>query len=279
MSPAGNEEPPNRGTRKPPGRYWFAEEPFFDLKASHWVEILLTLALLTVGGSQAYIYWRQAEIMGTQTSVYKSQLAFQESVSRAWVRANVTLSGPIVFTEWANDRFINLQLSFDLKNFGQVPAINIRILTAIDRMSGSDREVRLKRLQDSICKSARETADGDPVGGQVAFPNEPITIKSGSGTGGLYRNGDPGALAIIGCIDYTFADNQHGQTGFRKILGRVENKLVVGIPFVSGDPQPDQPPIPPELLAQGFPSSPAKYAKVPVDGLYFEGADGGNYAK
>lgn len=264
---------------RPPQRESPATETFWDFKASHFVTATLTFALFVVAAFQLCTYRRQADIMDKQADISNDQLAFQESVSRAWIRANVALGGPVIFTEWASDKFINLQLSFDVKNFGQVPAVNIRIMTAIDRADGTDREPRLKRLQESMCKSARDVADSDQIGGSVAFPSEPITIKSGSGTGGLYRDGNPGALAVVGCIDYTFANSKHGQTGFRKILGRVEGKIVGGIPFVSGQPYTDTTPIPQDLLAQGYPRDPAKYARVPTDGLYFEEFEGGNYAK
>jgi hypothetical protein len=55
------------------------------LKASHWVEILLTVALLIVGGTQAFIYWRQAGIMQTQADIAAKQV----SISAATERANV----------------------------------------------------------------------------------------------------------------------------------------------------------------------------------------------
>jgi hypothetical protein len=279
MTIAGDPEPAPPPREDPPQRETVATEPFWDFKASHFVTAGLTFALFVVAAFQLCTYRRQADIMDKQAAISNDQLAFQESVSRAWIRANVALDGPVIFTEWAKDKFINLQLSFDVKNFGQVPAVNIRILTAIDRADGTDREQRLKKLQESMCKSARDVADSDQVGGNVAFPSEPITIKSGSGTGGLYRDGNPGALAVVGCIDYTFANSMHGQTGFRKILGRVEGKIVVGIPFVSGQPDTNAPPIPQDLLAKGYPSDPAKYARVPTDGLYFEDFEGGNYAK
>ena len=263
-----------RCTKLPP------DEGLWDFKASHYVTAALTAALLVVAALQLFTYRRQADIMDAQTRISSDQLSFQSAVSRSWVRVNVALNGPLVFTEWANDRFVNVSLTFDLKNFGQVPAVNVRIATVIDRADGGDRDKRLKPLQASTCKIARDLADSDATGGNVVFPNEPTTVKSGSGTGGLYRNSDnPGALAVVGCVDYTFANGAHGQTVFQKILGRVEGKIVAGIPFVKGEFDPLAPPVSQELLDKGFPKDPAKYARVAQEGLYFEDLDGGNYAR
>lgn len=55
--------------------------------------------------------------------------------------------------------------------------------------------------------------------------------------------------------------------------------LVVGVPFATGQSRVPAEPIPSELLAQGFPKDPARYAQVEVGDLYFEDDDEGNYAK
>lgn len=60
--------------KKPPRRRWQATEPWFDFKASHWVEAALTAALLTVGGLQLGVYSRQTAIMAKQTEISERQL-------------------------------------------------------------------------------------------------------------------------------------------------------------------------------------------------------------
>jgi hypothetical protein len=130
-----------------------------------------------------------------------------------------------------------------------------------------------------MCEQARQLSENGKKSGVAAFPNAPKDVKTGSRTGGLYKEGNPGALAVLGCIDYTYGDNRHGQTGFRKILGKVENNLVVGIPFISGRPKTPASPISPELLAGGYPKEPARYAEVAIGDIYFQDADEGDYAK
>jgi hypothetical protein len=72
---------------KPPEQYWNASEPFMDFKASHWVELLLTIALIGVGLSQLFVYWRQAKIMDKQAQISSDQNAISTSTQRAFVTA------------------------------------------------------------------------------------------------------------------------------------------------------------------------------------------------
>ncbi|MGA3311207.1 MAG: hypothetical protein ABSD08_21765 [Xanthobacteraceae bacterium] len=271
---ASKPNPSAERQNRPPSRYWQARV------RPHWLEFVLGIGLLVVGAAQVLIYLRQASIMQTQTSISERQLSFQESVSRAWIRVDVTLEDKIIFTEWAGDKFIHIPLNFNLKNFGQVPAVNVRTSTFIEPFGGSDRNPRLDKAQAMACQSARDVADMNSIGGTDLFPLEPKDVKSGTGRGGLYKNGNPGPLSILGCIEYTYANGRHGQTGFRKILGRVENNFVVGIPFVSGQPEVPREPISAELLASGYPKEPARVARIPTNGLIFRDDDeGGNYAK
>ena len=176
-------QPPTHPNSKPPKRHWNATEPFFDMRASHWVEVVLTFTLLLVGASQLFVYHRQASIMETQASIATTQLAFQEGVSRAWIKAHISLSRPILFTDWANDKFINISLKFDMTNTGPVPATNIRILTQITpRGGGSDRNTRLSKMQSTVCEQVRELANSDKIGGTAAFPNESKSVETGSGS-------------------------------------------------------------------------------------------------
>ncbi len=269
----GSEEPPRKiDASKGSGKHNYEENIKPGIGADRWIELGLAGAIMIATAINVIVAYYQWSAANGQLNVMREQ-------ARAWVRADISLDGPVVFTEWANDRFINVRLKFELKNFGSVPAVNTRIMTAIVPFGGADRQERLDRAQADMCKVARQSADGNKIGGTTAFPTEPKVVKSGSGSGGLYRTGNPGALAVLGCIDYTYADDKHGQTGFRKILGRVDNNLVVGIPFVRGQPRADQEPISPELLASGFPKEPARYAEISSDGLYFSDAGDGDYAK
>jgi hypothetical protein len=70
----------------PPRRYQ-PKEPFCDMRASHWVEIILTLALFGVGISQLLVYSRQAELMATQAQIADDSNALQRAIQRASIKS------------------------------------------------------------------------------------------------------------------------------------------------------------------------------------------------
>ena len=104
--------------------------------------------------------------------------------SRPWLRVDVTFARPILFTLWAGQKHVHMSFKFDLKNFGQSPATNIRIFTFIGQHPGNARQDILEQEQNRVCALAREAADGDKAGGAAAFPGEPKIIESGAGGGG-----------------------------------------------------------------------------------------------
>jgi hypothetical protein len=262
----------------PPKRYWEATESRFDLKFSHWVEILLTLALVFVGIAQLVVYKRQASIMDEQTNISARQLDAMEIDKRPWIRASVNIE-ELRFTEWAGDKGINTRLIFDLKNYGESPAVNIRAWTEISPHPGNNKRAELDVRQENACNKVRVQAEDNSIGGVAIFPTESNPIKSGSGASGIYKTNEPILFSVLGCIDYTFAQTRHGQTGFRMILGRIVKNRIVGLPFIQGSPQPYEEPISRELLASGYPAKPPNVALVPASDFVFRPDDGGNYAR
>jgi hypothetical protein len=63
MSDLGNEEPRQQAAEEPSNGNRNASGPFWDLKASHWSQGILTFALVGIGVAQFCVYNRQAEIM------------------------------------------------------------------------------------------------------------------------------------------------------------------------------------------------------------------------
>lgn len=59
---------PSEPDYDPPQKYR-PQKPFWDMQASHWVGVVLTVALIGVGLSQLVVYWRQAGMMDTQISL------------------------------------------------------------------------------------------------------------------------------------------------------------------------------------------------------------------
>jgi hypothetical protein len=72
---------------KAPKRHWEAtrKEHFFDLKFSHYIEIILTAALVGIAYFQYTVYTRQAGIMDTQTAILSRQTDISVASGRAFV--------------------------------------------------------------------------------------------------------------------------------------------------------------------------------------------------
>jgi hypothetical protein len=87
MSNIGDQHGQPEEENKPPRRYWYATESFFNLKFSNVAEIFLGCALLVVGATQAFIYWRQAGIMKTQANIAIRQNEITIESTRAIVYA------------------------------------------------------------------------------------------------------------------------------------------------------------------------------------------------
>jgi hypothetical protein len=145
---------------------------------------------------------------------------------------------------------------------------------------GNDKLKDVLSQQEVVCTNAIEEADRDPTGGVAIFPSEPATlIGSANLSGGdLYKGGQEIRWAIFGCVDYTYGNRKHGQTGFNFVLGKNIAGMVRGLPFVEGKPIDIEPPSE-DLIKGGFPKDAPKEASIPASEAWFMPADSGNYAK
>jgi hypothetical protein len=85
MSTINSPEPRDQGNGKPPKRHWEAEEPFFDLKFSHCVQIALTVALGCIAILQYSVYTRQAGIMQKQADIAARQNDIAIAADQAFI--------------------------------------------------------------------------------------------------------------------------------------------------------------------------------------------------
>jgi len=274
MTELGEQQPSNGRKEKPPKRNWEAarREHFFDLKFSHYVELILTAILVGIGYLQYTVYTRQAGIMDTQTRILKID-------KRPWIKNTVTLAGPIRFADWAGQKSVFVSLLFNLKNYGDSPAVNIRVGAEIMRHPGNAHHSDLDAPQERVCKGVRRDADENPIGGFAVFSSDSAPIEQGNGTGIVYQTDESILFAVVGCVVYTFAETERGETGFRMMLGRVGGKLLVVLPYIKGPPQPYEEPISPELRAQGYPAKPPNVGLLQPGDVVFRPEEGGNYAK
>lgn len=98
-------------------------ERFWDLKASHSVEVFLSLVLIGIGLLQYCVYSRQAGIMETQTGLIGSQLAASQIQTRSYVYVVPKIN---VFAE--DQRIEGAAL---VKTIGATPAYNVQIDVAL----------------------------------------------------------------------------------------------------------------------------------------------------
>ncbi|MGZ5871863.1 MAG: hypothetical protein ACXWKP_07115 [Bradyrhizobium sp.] len=192
---------------------------------------------------------------------------------------DVFITKPIVFSEWSGTKGINVPLTFNLKNYGQVPAINVRVYPLRLQHPGVSRGKELDSFQKNACAEARTLAEENPVGGLAIFPGELGTDARIIGITNIYQTDDRILFSIFGCVDYTYGDGRHGQTGFRLRLGQDINKRELGLPFIQGIVQPYDGPISPELLAKGYPATPPKTGYMQPGDVFFHSDEGGNCAK
>jgi hypothetical protein len=183
---------------------------------------ILTAVTIAVGISQYVIFGRQLDVM--------------ENDKRPWLSANVSLDRYVAITEWSESRGIDVPLKFALKNYGQVPAVNIRINVMAWQHPGNPKRAEILPFQKRLCEQGVEAADKDPTGGIAIFPAETTIADANANVSGgeIYKDGEPTLWAIFGCVDYTYGNGKHGQTGFNFLLGKAVDGQVFGIPFVEG---------------------------------------------
>jgi hypothetical protein len=229
---------------------------------------LTAFATLILALATAYLAW-----------VADRQVGIMEADKRPWIKVTVTFAKPPRLTDWGGQKGIDVSLHFDLKNYGDSPAVNLRIESPIIVHPGNPRRSELNVPQKDACDRARAAADENPIGSVAVFPGESISVEQDSGRSGIYKTNEPVLFSILGCADYTYAGNRHGQTGFRMMLGHVTEGQIFGIPFVEGSLQPYKEPISPDLLAHGYPAVPPKITVLQPSDFILRADDGGNYTR
>ncbi len=126
MSDLGEQKPSERGNSKPTKGNWEAapRQRFFDLKFSHYVEIILTAALVGIAYFQYTVYYRQAGIMQTQADIANWQNNIAEATQRAFVGiSRVELVRP----KNPSDPHAKWKMTPIIENSGSTPAIDVSL--------------------------------------------------------------------------------------------------------------------------------------------------------
>jgi len=178
---------------------------------------------------------KQNGAMNRQLAIMQKQL---EVTDRPWIGVDVSIKDKIMFSDWNEARGINVTLSFSLKNYGASPARNITIVSQIRPHPGNTRARELDEPQDKMCAEARIRATERPISGVTTFPNDTKIEELGVGIsgGGIYKTDEKILFSVLGCVDYTYANEQHGHTAFRMLLGgQPERGQWAGLPFRIGN--------------------------------------------
>jgi hypothetical protein len=196
--------------------------------------------------------------------------------NRPWIHVNVALNR-VLLERSKGSKSISVDLKFSLKNYGGTPATNIRVNPELAPFIDYTKIAPLLKEQAGLCIQARADADQNPVGGIAVFPGD-----TGSTAEGVERRAflfsERHYFSIIGCIDYTYGDNLHGQTGFQIDLGQVAGNRILGVPWTEAHPV-DLWHITPAMVASGFPADMVDF-EIPVSDLHFAPNETqGNYAK
>lgn len=251
MGDEGRQQPQEDKATKPPRSKWRASKSFFDLKLSHWIEILLTAALVYVGTSQLLVYRRQAKIMGVQAHIAKDQLDEMHTQRRPWIFADISLVGDVE----SDQSGLRATLQFTLHNAGNLPAMYVWPEWRIYTESGRHPSVILSK-QKEICAERVKRSNGSTTPGVAVFPNQaPVTISitttmsqdevNSDLAANSYMNEFAKSIGIapavfpvaVGCIDYQIpppSAEEHHQTGFAYLIGGVTigRNNYSGVPIV-----------------------------------------------
>jgi len=152
----------------------------------------------------------------------QGQLNVMVAQQRPWLQVTPRLDGPLrtILTLGKKPEVFSVSLAFDAKNTGLTPATKIVFSsTVVVEGDGTDMKAR-DEAQDEVCKWAAEQAKSTGKVGESLFPNETKVLHTGFS--GRIAEGDAFPYVLEGCVDYTYAGNQHGQTGYRMLLGRTD---------------------------------------------------------
>lgn len=182
-----------------------SREPFWDCKASHWIEVLLTVTLIIVGVLQYTVYNRQAGIMDKQADIAGRQLsdaenAATESAAQTQAAIEAAVKGAEAASKQAataedTERrqlraYVMVEVSksalsdtgtptihLNIRNFGSTPAYNLRHWACYDISSVPDQDADFF-APDLITKSTEAPGSLIPPHGTIGKEYSGVTCKN-----------------------------------------------------------------------------------------------------
>lgn len=220
MTGSGEQKPNDGRYEKPPKTDWEAvrKERFFDLKFSHFIELILTAILVGVGYLQYQVYTRQAGIMDRQVQI-------SEADQRPWISfSNPQIASDLIFSTAGS---ASLTFGANIQNTGHLPADNILVSAQIYVPWRKTQQDTPSRARDKICSTDPTPLPPPPeiaiqrgtvARGYVLFPADKIpfeytgTIDSEVVKDMREASAYPATwLAVVACLDYKFIfkDDRH----------------------------------------------------------------------
>ena len=177
-------------------------ERFWDLKASHWVGVFLTVVLIGVGWLQYRVYTRQANIM--------------EIEQRPWISVDMNAVSAPTFDE-ANNRIFTV--GYTLKNVGKSPAFNVDFIADAIQLADirssppPSSGYAYASPEKAINAAVESTCGASGTFSEIMFPDVPENKRWRVHLSPVKSGFIPG-FAIIGCVTYKFFNNteQHSSS-------------------------------------------------------------------
>ncbi len=233
MTELGEPKPNEGGANKLPKRHWEAarKERFFDLKVSHCVEIILTLALVGIGCLQYTVYARQAVIMQTQVDIMDAEL-------RPWIKTpEIKIEGPFTFGPTGD---ASVRIKINSRNVGKSVAFNVWPVAYLYVFVEGKPSQQIPTDSVGVCDPKNMPESALDVAGDAVFPDEtlpsdrtyaPHIDQSEILAADAAKQNPGGAVLffVIACVDYRVA-KRHYKTGVTFMVGEVGSKSLGIIP-------------------------------------------------
>lgn len=190
-----------------------------DAQRADWVMVALTVALIYVGGTQAYIYWRQASLMqetlkATQDSSDAAKRSADAVMALEQPRIVLSVVSALLDASenWDTDQRV-IRITYKLTNYGRTPAWVRRCEIGVVNMHDP-------RAATAVGATAHTFAYG-PVDGSLIAPgaSEEATLPPQAVTVTEQNNKTYSMDALMhGTIDYTDVFGEKRSTTFAWML-------------------------------------------------------------
>lgn len=220
MAGTGADMPTRDDDGEPRRRRWRLDPWFWDLRASHWVTIFLTICLLFVGIAQFMTYRQQAAIMSRQ-------LTEMQSEQRPWIYADFSPGDKL---SWSPSGGLSIPITFIFHNTGHLPAHFVSPVFETHTWRQLLESGGLRSNQQRTCQDGMNRFESIKQRGGTVFPgqNQPFHIEADIPKDEWTRYQADGVgqpILVYGCFVYKRGYGVPlGATGFAVTIVRVKDQ-------------------------------------------------------